>query len=397
MHGRIKELTLREFDDTGADTLEKHWAQIEYTAYWCLHLLLPQSGIIGVIPEGVDDVTLVRDEGFELHQVKCRDESQSPWTTADVLPILCNQYLRRNAFQKPCMFHFVSDHVADTKTQLRSGVSYGPLYRLKILLDLKHDEQVFTLDEAKEFSALEDVILPRILELLNGKGENVSAEDAKRLLDATWIDTKSTYVRNRPIFDELSNAFIEALPGQPAYSPQQLKEIYSRLLLLIVNKIIKGKSLEERTIRREDVLSCRVEAIAPEANLPNLNNLPGNTPSEKKALYGGFDSTELPVFARQIRRAQEKQRQLEVLGFHENLEDLTLSLLTLQLQHRRQISQTYIERCIGPKILHSIQPYLQENINVYFPNLPDVDIPFCHGVLWKETNECHLWWHRISG
>jgi hypothetical protein len=396
MHIRTKELVLRKYDDTGADTFQKHWAQIEYTAYWCVHLLIPQSGIMGVIPEGIDDVTLVRNTNFELHQVKCRDESQVAWTTAEVLPILCNQYHRRNAFTKPCKFHFVSDHVADTKTQVRPGISYGKLYRLKFLLDLKHEGQIITPKETGELGELEAEILPRIVQLMMSGGESIDYATARELLYNTWIDTKSIYIRNRPIYDELSKAFLEALPGQPLCNIAQLDDIYSRLLLLVVEKIITGKSLDERMITRDDVLACRTEAITPEANLPNLNKLPGNTVSEKKAAYGGFDITEFPVLALQMRRAQDKRRRLEALGFYENLEDLTLALITLQSQHRRVLSQSHSEITIGPSILSAIQPHLQENINTYFPNTADIDLPFCHGLLWASTNECHLWWHRIG-
>lgn len=379
MHIRTKELVLRKYDDTGADTLQKHWAQIEYTAYWCVHLLVPQSGIKGVIPEGIDDVTLIRDSSFDLHQVKCRDESQPPWTTAGVLPILCNQYLRRAAFTKPCQFHFVSDHVADAKTQFRPGSSYGQLYRLKILLDIEHEGQIFTPEEATELKELEAEILPKIIELMKKGGEVIDYVIAQELLHNTWIDTKSVYIRNRPIYSELSSGFAEALPGQPACNITQLDEIYSRLLLLVVEKIITGKSLRERTIARDDVLACRAEAITPETNLPDLNKLPGNTISEKKASYGGFDTTEFPMFALQMRRAQDKRRRLEALGLYESLEDLTLALITIQSQHRRSLSQSHSEITIGPSILAAIQPHLQENINNYFPNTADVDLPFCHG------------------
>ena len=396
MNRRAKELVLRKYDDTGADTLQKYWAQIEYAAYWCVHLLLPKSGIKGVIPEGIDDVTLARNTCFELHQVKCRDESQAPWTTAEVLPILCGQYLRRTAFKKPGQFHFVSDHVADTKTQLRPGNSYGQLYRLKLLLDIEHEGQAFTPEEATELEELEREILPRIAELMKSGGESLDFAIARELLHSTWIDTKSLYIRNRPIYDELSNAFLEALPGQPPCNIPQLDEVYSRLLLLIVEKIITGKSLEGRTITRDDVLACRTEAITPEANLPDLNKLPRNSMAEKKASYGGFDTTEFPAFALQMRHTQEKRRRLETLGLYEKLEDLTLALITLQAQHRRSISQSRSELTIGPSILAAIQPHLQNCITAYFPNTTDIDLPFCHGLLWSATNDCHLWWHRIG-
>ena len=304
----------------------------------CISLCLNPSK--GVIPEGIDDVTLIKENCFELHQVKCRDESQPPWTTADVLPILCNQYRRRTAFNHPCQFHFVSDHVADTKTQLRPGNSYGQLYRLKHLLDIKHDGQNFTPEELSDLNELEKEILPRIIELMKAAGEQIETIFAQELLHNTWIDTKSLYIRNRPIYDELSSALLEALPGQLPCNIPQLYEMYSQLLLLIVKRIITGKSLEERTITRDDVLACRITAITPESNLPNLGLLPGNSIAEKKAWFGGFDITEFPIFALQMKRAQEKRRRLEALGLYEKIEDLALALITLQTQYRRTISQT---------------------------------------------------------
>src|SRR5574341_2612377 len=95
---RIKEQVLREFDDHGADTLERYFAQIEYTAFWCIRMLRDGEEIEAVIPEGVEDVVVIRRGIHELHQVKTRDESQGPWTSVQVLPILCQQYKRRNAF-----------------------------------------------------------------------------------------------------------------------------------------------------------------------------------------------------------------------------------------------------------------------------------------------------------
>lgn len=397
MNRRAKELVLRKYDDTGANTLNKHWAQIEYTAYWCIHLLIPQSGVVGVIPEGVDDVLLVKRSHLELHQVKCRDESQPPWTTAEVLPILCGQYLRRNAFEQPCQFHFVSDHVADNKTQLRSGASYGQLYRLKHLLDIQHDGETLTDEEASELYELEKEILPRIVEVMESKGEQIELDYAREMLYSTWIDTKSLYIRNRPSYDDLSNALLEALPGQPPCTMPQLHEFYSRLLLLIVGKIINGKSLEERRISRDDVLACRVEAVKLEPNLPDLDMLPGNAIIEKKVIYSGFDITIVPPFVKQMRRAQEKLRRLEALGLFEKAQDLILALITIQMESRLTISQTNPDIKIGPHILLAIQPQIPDCINQYFPNTCDLDIPFCYGLLWLSTNECTLWWHRIGG
>jgi hypothetical protein len=392
---RVKGLILRIFDDTGADTFEKHWAQIEYTAYWCMQMVLPAARINGVIPEGVDDVTLMRNGSYELHQVKCRDESQPPWTTAEVLPILCAQYHRRGAFNLPCQFHFVSDHLADNKTQLRPGQSFGPLYRLKVLLDIAHEGQDFTSDELLEFTKLKTEIIPKIKEILSAKyGEQVSDELACDLLHSTWIDTKSSLIRNYPLYHELSAVFLTTFPGQPACTMPQLQVIYLRILQLIVQKVTTGKTLEERTISRDDILNCRSEAIAPEYGLPNLNELPGDSRMEKKALYSGFDPTELPVFALQRIKADAKRRKLETLGFGEKIEDLSLALMTWQQKCRRVLSKSHADLEIGPDILELMQPEIRKYLDNYLSDTQEVDELFCQGLVWQATNECHLWWHR---
>lgn len=395
--GHVKELLLRQFDDTGADTFAKHWAQIEYTAYWCIQMVLPQAKINGVIPEGIEDVTIIRDGHYELHQVKCRDESQPPWTTAETLPILCGQYHRRHAFSHPCEFHFVSDHLADNKTQFKPGVSYGPLYRLKTLLEIKHSGQEFTPAELVEFTELEAEVIFRIKEILKTKyNEPVDDEIACSLLHGSWIDTKSPYLRSQPLYDELSSVLLASFPGQPACTMPQLQDIYRRILSIIVNRIITGKTLEERTIRCNDILNCRAQAIAPEYGLPDLSQLPGDTRLEKKAIYAGFDVTELPVLALLRLKADSKRRKLETLGLGEKVEELALMLMIGQQSCRRALSKNCTQLQIGPEILEMVQSEIRAHFSTYFSNLNEVDELFCQGLIWQATNDCHLWWHRTT-
>jgi hypothetical protein len=394
---RTKDLLLRTFDDTGADTLEKHWAQIEYTAYWCIQALMPATGVTAVIPEGIEDVTLVRDTYYELHQAKCRDESQQPWTTAEVLPILCKQYNRRNAFAKPCQYHFVTDHVADAKTQFRPGVSFGQLYRLKYLLDIEHDGQQFAPLEKTELAELESDIIPKIIQLMASQhGEAIGSRMAYDLLHSSWIDTKSPYLRGQPPYDNLATALETAYPGQPACTMPQLAVIFERILLLIRDRIIREVTISGRTITRDDVMSCRDLAMAPEPGLPCLDRLPGQTRLEKKTLHGGFDTTELPVFARQRLRVLQKRRELEALGLADRIEDLYLALLTYQQQSRREASRLPLSVAVGPKILDLLGPSVSQCVQTYFPDVPNVDVPFCYGLIWDATNKCELWWHRLD-
>jgi len=230
---RIKAQVLREFGDHGADTLERYFVQIEYTAFWCIRMLRHAEGIEAVIPEGVEDAVIVRLGINELHQIKTRDESQGPWTNAEVLPILCQQYQRRNAFLGQCHFHFVSNQMADAKTSLGPR-SLGPLYPLKHLLEIKHDGQAYKVEEQQELQRFEGIFVPRIRDgLVKDYHDNIDDATALELLHNTWIETDSSRLRNADNITELDSAFRELYPDLPAYTLSELSEIYDRLVLLV--------------------------------------------------------------------------------------------------------------------------------------------------------------------
>src|SRR5690348_12853129 len=89
---------LQLFGDHGADTLDRFFAQLEYTAVWCARMLDPRENVRVVIPEAIEDLVVIRHGRFELRQVKCRDESVGAWSISDAVPILGAQYTRAYAF-----------------------------------------------------------------------------------------------------------------------------------------------------------------------------------------------------------------------------------------------------------------------------------------------------------
>lgn len=394
---RVKDYILRQCNDVGADTLEKYWAQIEYTAYWCVHLLLPKSKVVRVIPEGIEDVIIDKGDYYELHQVKCRDESQPPWTTAEILPILCDLYSKRHKFNKECEFHFVSDHLADSKTKQRSN-SFGALQRLKHLLEILHTDGRFSIEEEEELSCLEEAIFPKIIEnLLNSKDrEEIDKNFAISLLHKTHIETNSRYVRNLPDFAEISEGFKTACPDLLTIDIPLLDKIYNRILILIVNKITKEVTFNNRAINNQDIMNCRYEPLNLANAHPTLDDLPGNTPLEKKAIFSGFSPTEIPLFSLQKAKALEKIRRFSLLGLEENIDDLSLALITKQNYYRREISTSNNDLCIGPEIYLKLQQDMPSLIKNYFPDENSIDEVFGLGLLWKATDECTLWWERLN-
>jgi hypothetical protein len=388
---------LKEFGDQGADTLDRFLTQIEYTASLCIAMLNPKEGIDCVIPEGGDDVVVVRLGVYEFRQVKTKDESQGHWTTADVLPILCSQYYRRKIYPAAdCQYHFVSEQMADAKTALRPG-AYGALYSLKNLLEAEHNYGILEQDEIDLLEQLEAVILPRIQEILHDKyNEDVSIDEARELLHKTWIETDHPTLRRPFNVEVLETALEEACPSPSQFSTTQLRDIYDRLLLLIIRKIIRGKTPEERKIRAADVLNCRTEECALGDVLPDLSAVPGRTLLDKKAFLGGFDPTELPLFSRQKLNALGTERELQTLRA-KNLDKLRLALLDHQRKCRHMVCRDMgVVDKPGPQILAMVEPELENIAATYFPGVTEVDAQFCKGLLWDETNLCQAWWHNFN-
>ena len=403
---KVKELILREFGDHGADTLDRYFTQLEYTAYWCIRMLRPSEEIEEVIPEAVEDLVIRRVKKTELHQVKTRDESRGPWTLAEVFPILCQQYHRRTAFAPPHSFFFVSNRMSDNLT--RRSKEPGTLYRLKLLLELFHANQQSALD-VPEFDRFRENLVPRIQsyiktkykkDIAKGRAKEIEEQDAVECLRGTRIDTDSVILQNTTAnnISELGAALELHNPGGPSYSFTQLEDIYGRLLLLIAGKIRKGTSIVDRAISPEDVLECR-ESTSTSAGdgFPDLLLVQGRTVLEKKIKLGGFDTTEVSTIYRQKARAQRFIREVATLRSTEDLQGLTESLLDLHFQCRDTVCRRHgIAQSPGPAILAELRPMLASLPQRYFSERDDIDDKLCLGLLWVETERCAAWWHQFG-
>ena len=314
-----------------------------------------------------------------------------------VLHILCQQYKRRNAFSGECHFHFVSDQIADNKTTFRAGY-LGPLYPLKRLLEIKHDGQTYRADEQQEMQRYEGVWAPKICEILQkDHNDSIDHSTAVGLLYRTWIETDCSELRNTNNLSEIESALDNLLPGTLPRAFSELSEMYDRLLLLIVRKIITGRSMEMRRIVRQDVLNCRIAPQTSGAGYPDWGKLPGSTLLEKKVLLGGFDVTELPTLHKQKSLAEWTKRQLESIGLADTLRRLTMAIVDLQMNCRHQVCREQgVNQQPGPKILSVLRPSLAPLVAQYFPEAKEVDEQFCLGILWQETDLCSTWWNSLE-
>lgn len=391
----LKDAVLREFGDDGAETLDRYFAQVEYTALWCIRLLRSASGVSAVIPEGVEDVVIERTETVELRQVKTRDEGQGPWTTAEILPILCKLYHHRRAYPAAHhQFHFVSDRMADTKTPMRKN-TFGSLFRLKQLLELLHAGIPWSAEEEKDFEQLFSAIAPRIIEVMNTEyAETVSRDSARALVCNTWIETDSATLRSPDAVGALGTAFDDAFPGAFPYTTAQIREIYGRLLLMIIGKIRKKTIAERRTVLA-DILGCRIPTT--HAGLgTDLSTVAGVTILDKKAVLGGFDLTEVPAFHRQRLLAEATVRRLMPMGYSDALEKLIMDIIDRQTICRDDVCRKQrMTKNTGPAILTLLRAQIA--VMIKGGQLPSelVNEQLCLGLAWRETDLCTLWWHAL--
>lgn len=391
----IKELVLRDYGDHGADTIDRLVAQVEYTADLCIRMLAPAEAIVAVVPEWLEDVAVELQVGHELAQVKTRDEARGPWTTAELLPVLCALFHRRHPVGDPCRFRFVSDRDADNRTQW-TRTSLGPLYRLKHLLDILADGQRLNADEEQELELFRARLCPRMAQRLQrDHGEQITEQGAWDLLCATTIETGSLVLRREPNLLQLDGALHRARSNSPTYGAAQLRNIFDRLIVLILSRIRQGLTREQRRITAAEVLTCADPLPVVDA-LPDLDLLPGRTRLEKKARYGGFDATELPFVRRQRVHAQAIMRELEIRGDQAAVDRFRTAALATHQRHRRRVSRADPPVAeVGPTILDEAMPDLRASAAVILPVDVRHDESLIAGVLWLATEDCEAWWHRL--
>ncbi|MBE3037269.1 MAG: hypothetical protein IMZ62_00415 [Chloroflexi bacterium] len=388
--------------DSGADTLRRFFAQIEYTAFWCIRMLRPTEGIDAVVPEAFEDVLVVRPDCYDLRQVKARDESAGPWTVAEVLPVLVKQYAQSRNLDRRCTFHFASNRLADTRTTFTKG-GMGALYDLKILLEAIHLGSALSPAEKEQLDKFKDTLLPRLETALKPTDGRACPDRAavEALLLETRIETdcpyvaypNTTYAYCNNNLTELDDALTLLYPGSPPLSLHALGAMYAQVLNLVYERIRTGTSIENRRITATDLLQCRVVPVAEDGLMQEIASAPGKTLLDKKAYLGGFDTTRRQNMYRQRATADILRRKLRP---DDNLkwENFRTALLDRQISCMEAIcgEKDCADRT-GTRILESLRPHLRLVAKEHFPDRPDVTEQVCLGVLWDETDACRARWH----
>lgn len=402
----IEEQVLAAFNDAGPDTIRRYVSQVEYAALWCVRMIKPGSDIQGVIPEGIDDVTVMRDGVCELYQVKTRTESAGAWRFSDVLPVILKQYAKRKAYKGHTTFHFVSNRMAETTSQARD---YGhiSLYRFKSLLELVVEGQTLREEEKADWRSVSEKLTERIREDLIAKEspELCGPEDtvvAQDLLLRTRIETDSQYLRPpdnlQRVFanhvQELEAVLAELEPDGPELTNNQICRYFERIVALVLRKILMGANRSERTIRPEEVLALRT-AFGGNGGYPDLDEVPGTTILEKKVRLGNLDLGSLTSYRREKLHAESIARELKLLQQQDKVSKLSDSLLS---HHSACRDSVYGEPSdiYGRKVLELVRRNLEDIVGKHLPDYPGADSRLGLGLLWLETEACNAWWNVIE-
>jgi len=389
-------------DDSGADTLRRFYAQIEYTAYWCIRLLVVSEGLQAVVPETVEDVVLVRADRYELHQVKTRDESRGPWTLTELQPILSKLFIHRGVFDKPCSFCFVSNQLAEN-TRQRGNHSPPSLYRLKSLLEARAMSGGLQPDEQVEYDAILQRVVPTIIQSCPPK-TSLTEADCRGCLAVAQIDTQSNKLHYPNVNHEHSPTNIQALGDAlqrrfPGHSPPTFVDcarIYRRLIDIVLQRVRGGQTFDERRITEEHVLDCRAEAAPAEPRHPEIAAAPGATLLDKKFHLAGFDTPRREAMHRQKAEASTFVRRLPAGDSFDALNRLILTLVDHQESRRQEVIASQPDTgAIGEAVLSRVRTELPALSQRCFPTRQDVDDHVCLGLLWEETGQCRALSHWV--
>ena len=382
---RLKDALLRTVDDSGAETLRRYFAQLQYTAAYCVRMLRADSDIEAVVPEVGEDLVIERSDRDELRQVKTRTESVGAWRLPDLLAVLCKQYALRGHFRPGCTFHFVSDRAADPRSRPR-GLDCGPLYRLKDVL-ARSAEGTMTPDEAIELAAFEEALCPEIVRRMAEHGETLTDADALDLLRRTRIETEEPRLREFNWPGDLQRALEDARPGVE-YRFRELVAIWEAVVTLVIDRVVNGTSPAGRRLVRADVEGClQAWGAGPDAAW----DAPGATVLERKCLAGGFDTVRVRNFARQRVLAEVALRRLEALGLRQEVD-----LLAADLSERQAVclERSADEDAPGPHTLALVKGEVASAVARALGSRVSDDRrqALGEGLLWRETEACYIRW-----
>jgi hypothetical protein len=379
--------TVAPADDSGTLAQSRFFYQHQYTAYWCLQMLICPE-IKSIMCEHHDDLVICwRDGHYEFVQVKTRDEGQGEWTLASLFQrgdsensIIEKLYQKKNRFEHtgavPHRFVFVSNMGA-------SGQK-NDLKELRKLLE-KGSPENWTQDEADRFGAI-----------FRRFAQSVRHDDIKDLRRfclsleiRTWQPNLNTI---RPYNIEELQRILKTVQNVD-YPYPHLEAIYEAILRAVRDANL-GKNASEKTI----LPAALKDAIEIPAGIASLlervetadEDKDGDTVLQRKARAARFDPDLIMLLMDLRASTRYLYRKYKHLDWQrKRLDSLSLEVQRLCVQVKLKADRDALDGSTQWFMLHDD---LQALADIESQKSPPLDIKYMIGEVGDLAAKCKIRW-----
>ena len=378
-------MSTKPSEDSGTLAQSRFFYQHQYTAFWCIQMLVNEE-IEAVVCEYHDDLLICWKDGhYEFVQVKTRGEGQGEWTLADLLRRDNGRSIVEKLYEKKCRFGSAVPHRYVFVSNVGASGQSNDLRALKRLLE--QGSESWGDGEAKQF----ETIFKRF-------EQKVAHDDSSNLRDfcltlniQTW---RSNFDDIRPFNIGELHRILQETHGID-FSYPDLERIYDAILH-IIHRANVAMNAAGKTIRPEHIKAA-VEVPAGTANFLERVEAPIEdqeemTSLECKAKAAGFDRDIITLLIDLRASANAFYRKYRHFDLPRGrLQHLSLQVQRLCVQMKLKAQN---EGSDGIAQWLSLEQLLQMLAVEEQNKQPPIDVNYLIGVVGDLAGKCKIGWVR---
>jgi hypothetical protein len=370
-------------EDFGALAQSRFFYQHQYTAYWCIQMLIGQE-IERIICEYHEDLVICWKDGhYEFIQVKTRGEGQGEWSLANLLQKTASQSILEKLYAKKVSFGDRGQHLYVFVSNMGASGQSNDLHTLKKLTE--KSPRKWDGEEKNSF----EIILDRIRKKKAFKDADNLRGFCLSLRIRTWQpDLQSIGAYN---IGELQKALKE-IHGVD-YPYEDLKKIYDSILQ-VVHRANVAETREGKTIWNEHIESV-IEAPARakgylervKTDSEALNEV---TTLQRKAQKARFDSDVITLLMDLRASANAFYRKYSHFDLpRKRLQHLSLEVQRLCVDVKLKAQKEGLD---GIEQWFSLQKHLRKVVESKGEGQPPIDLKYLIGVVGDLAGKCKVGW-----
>lgn len=371
-------------EDSGALAQSRFFYQHQYTAYWCIQMLI-EKDIERIICEYHEDLVICWKDGhYEFIQVKSRGEGRGEWTLANLLKKTPNQSILEKLYAKKVKFVDSGSHLYIFVSNMGASGQSNDLHTLKKLTAKPSDK--WNGKEQNEFEIIFDKIKKRIAV------QNIDSlrEFCLSLRIKTW---QPDLVSICPYNIRELQKVLKEIRGVD-YPYEDLKGIYDAILR-IVHHANLGKTIEEKTIRREHVESVIEAPTLVKSYLERVkidSDASGElTTLQRKARKAKFDSDVITLLMDLRASANAFYRKHSHFDLpRKRLQHLSFEVQRLCVDVKLEAQKEELD---GIEQWISLQKYLRRIVESEGEGQPPINLEYLIGVVGDLAGKCKVGWY----